>query len=87
MRFDTNQHRFYCGLALHARTMSVCILSHDGALLVHRNMPAAPEPSPRPLLPTGRVLASRSNACFPGTGLPISALPKKSPVAWAMRSP
>ena len=44
MRFYTNQHRFYCGIDLHARTMYVCILSHDGELLLHRNMPAAPEP-------------------------------------------
>lgn len=44
MRFYTNQHRFYCGIALHARTMYVCIVSHDGELLLHRNMPAAPEP-------------------------------------------
>lgn len=44
MRFYTNQHRFYCGIDLHARTMDVCILSHDGELLLHRNMPAAPEP-------------------------------------------
>ena len=43
-RFYTNQHRFYCGIDLHARTMYVCILSYDGELLLHRNMPAAPEP-------------------------------------------
>jgi transposase len=43
-RFYTNQHRFYCGLDLHARTMYVCIVSHDGASLLHRHMPAAPEP-------------------------------------------
>src|SRR5262245_11678843 len=44
MRFYTNQQRFYCGIDLHARTMYVCILSHDGELLLHRNMPAAPAP-------------------------------------------
>ena len=44
MRFYTEQHQFYCGIDLHARTMYVCILSHDGELLLHRNMPAAPEP-------------------------------------------
>lgn len=31
-------------IALHARSRYVCILSHDGALLLHRNMQAAPEP-------------------------------------------
>jgi len=44
MRFYTNQHPFYCGIDLHARSMYVCILSHDGEILVHRNMKAAPEP-------------------------------------------
>jgi transposase len=44
MRFYTNQHQFYCGIDLPARSMSVCILSHDGELLLHRNMKAAPEP-------------------------------------------
>jgi hypothetical protein len=33
MRFYTNQHPFYCGIDLHARSMYVCILSHDGEIL------------------------------------------------------
>jgi transposase len=44
MRFSTKQHQFYCGMDLHARTMYLCILNHDGASLVHRNMPAGPDP-------------------------------------------
>jgi transposase len=44
MRFYTNQHPFYCGIDLHARSMYVCILSHDGEICLHRNMKAAPEP-------------------------------------------
>src|SRR5919109_3016179 len=44
MRFYTQQHPFYCGIDLHARSMYVCILSHDGEILLHRNMKAAPEP-------------------------------------------
>jgi hypothetical protein len=44
MRFYTNQHQFYCGIDLHARSMYVCILGHDGEILLHRNMQAAPEP-------------------------------------------
>jgi hypothetical protein len=44
MRFYTNPHQFYCGIDLHARSMYVCGLSHDGALLLHRHRPAAPEP-------------------------------------------
>src|SRR6516165_9747731 len=28
MRFYSRQHRFYCGVDLHARTMHVCVLDH-----------------------------------------------------------
>jgi transposase len=44
MRFYTQQHPFYCSIDLHARTLYVCILSQDGAVVLHRNMPAAPAP-------------------------------------------
>ena len=44
MRFYTKQHPFYCGIDLHARSMYVCIVNHDGEMLLHRNMKAAPEP-------------------------------------------
>src|SRR5215510_9904385 len=43
MRFYTNQHPFYCGIDLHARTMYVCILSQDGEVVLHRNMQASPD--------------------------------------------
>jgi hypothetical protein len=42
-RFDTTQHPFYCGIAVHARTMSVGILDQRGAIGLHRHMQAAPE--------------------------------------------
>jgi hypothetical protein len=29
MRFYTGQHRFYCGVDLHARTMCLCILDRE----------------------------------------------------------
>jgi transposase len=43
MRFYTTPHQFYCGIDLHARSMYVCVLSHDGEIVLHRNMKAAPE--------------------------------------------
>src|SRR5919109_451965 len=51
MRFYTKQNRFYCGIDLHARSMYVCILSHDGDILVHRHMKAAPEPFLKAIAP------------------------------------
>src|SRR5919108_628895 len=44
MRFYTQQHKFYCGIDLHARTMYVCILNQAGDILLHRDMKASPEP-------------------------------------------
>jgi transposase len=44
MRFYTGQHRYYCGIDLHARTMYLCILDHEGGkVLVHRNLRCDPE--------------------------------------------
>jgi len=43
MRFYTHQHKFYCGIDLHARSMYVCIINQDGEILVHRNLPARPD--------------------------------------------
>ena len=30
MRFYNREHKFYCGVDLHARTMYLCILDHAG---------------------------------------------------------
>jgi transposase len=43
MRFYTKQHKAYCGIDLHARSMYMCILSQDGEILLHRNMKTSPE--------------------------------------------
>ena len=39
MRFYTEQHRFYCGVDLHARTMYLCILDADGQVVYDQNLP------------------------------------------------
>jgi transposase len=43
MRFYQQQHPFYCGVDLHARTMHVCVVDQTGKTLVHQNIPAGPE--------------------------------------------
>lgn len=43
MRFYQQQHRFYCGVDLHAKTMHVCVVNQAGETLVHRDIPAGPE--------------------------------------------
>lgn len=42
MRFYQQQHRFYCGIDLHTRTMHVCIVDQTGQTRVHQNVPASP---------------------------------------------
>jgi transposase len=51
MRFYTKQHQFYCGIDLHARSMYLCILNQEGEILLHRNMPAGPEPFLKAIAP------------------------------------
>ena len=43
MRFYNRQHRHYCGIDLHVKTMYVCMLDTTGQVLVHRNVPSTPE--------------------------------------------
>lgn len=39
MRFYNSQHRFYAGIDLHARTTHLCILAHDGDVVLDKNLP------------------------------------------------
>ena len=43
MRFYTQEHRHWCGIDLHSRSMYVCILNQRGEIVRHKNMIAAPE--------------------------------------------
>jgi len=43
MRFYQQQHEFYCGVDLHARSMHVCIVDTDGLTKVHKNIDATPD--------------------------------------------
>lgn len=38
MQFYKGQHKYYCGVDLHARTMYLCVLDQEGNKLLHRNM-------------------------------------------------
>jgi len=43
MRFYNHQHRFYCGVDLHARTLSLCVLDTAGAIVLHQTFAAGPD--------------------------------------------
>lgn len=38
MGYYREQHKYYCGVDLHARTMFLCVLSSDGEVKLHRNI-------------------------------------------------
>ena len=42
MRFYNQLHRFYCGVDLHARTLSVCILDATGTTVLQQTIAASP---------------------------------------------
>src|SRR5262245_56190665 len=65
MRFYTQQHQFYCGIDLHARTMYVCILHHDGEILVHRDMQASPETFVKVMAPYREDMVVAVECIFP----------------------
>ena len=37
MKFYNQSHEFYCGIDLHANSMHVCVVDHDGNKQLHRN--------------------------------------------------
>ena len=51
-RFYTTPHPFYCGIDLHARMMSVCLLDQRGEILVHRHMQTDPDTFLKALAPS-----------------------------------
>jgi transposase len=38
MNFYNQQHRFYCGIDLHAKQMYLCVMDRQGEIHLHRNM-------------------------------------------------
>jgi len=42
MRLYTEQHAYYCGIDLHARSMYLCVLDQAGSVRLHRNIAADP---------------------------------------------
>jgi transposase len=64
MRFYTDQHPLYCRIDLHARSLYVCILSHEGEILLHRHMKAAPEPFLKAVAPSRQGLVVAVECIF-----------------------
>jgi transposase len=43
MKFYNQQHKYYCGIDLHARKMYICIIDYKGKTKVHQNIKTDPE--------------------------------------------
>lgn len=43
MNSYTQQHKYYCGIDLHARKMYVCVLNQQGNVQLHKNIDTDPE--------------------------------------------
>jgi hypothetical protein len=86
MRFYNRQHRHYCGIDLHVKTMYVCLLDSVGQVLVHRNVKSTPEAFLEIVAPYRDDLVVAAGACSRGTGSQMSARPKGSHSSSVMRS-
>jgi transposase len=43
MNVYNQQHTYYCGIDLHARSMYICMLDATGATVLHKNYPCSPD--------------------------------------------
>jgi len=51
MRLYDQQHRFYCGIDLHARSLHLCVLDQAGAVVLDKSIAARPETFLKALAP------------------------------------
>ena len=66
MRYYTRNHPFYCGIDLHARSMHVCILDHDGNVVVDQGIACNPQAFLKLIAPyrEGLVVGVESIFCW-----------------------
>ena len=87
MRFYNRQHRHYCGIDLHVKTMYVCILDAAGQVLVHRNMNATAEAFLEVVAPyRDDLVVAPPSACSRGPGSRTCAPLKASRSSWGTPS-
>jgi len=65
MRCYTKQHKASCGVELHARTLSLCILHPSGAILFHRTRKTRPGMCLQALAPSRSALGVAVACLFP----------------------
>jgi transposase len=79
MRFYNQPHRFYCGVDLHARTLSLCILDRTGTNVLHQTLAAGPDAFLRAVAPFRDGLAVACECMFAWYWLADLCLEEKIP--------
>jgi transposase len=79
MRFYNQQHRFYCGVDLHARTLSLHVLDAQGQTALAKTIPAGPEAFLRAVAPFREGLAVACECMFAWYWLADLCLEEKIP--------
>src|SRR5262249_7143232 len=79
VRFYNQQHRFYCGVDLHARTLSLHILDSQGATTLARTINAGPEIFLQSVAPFREGLAVACECMFAWYWLADLCLEEKIP--------
>src|SRR5262245_9103270 len=64
MRFYNQPHAFYCGVDLHARTLSLCILDAAGTTVLHDTIAASPGAFLKAVQPSREGLAVACECLF-----------------------
>jgi transposase len=64
MRFYNQPHRFYCGVDLHARTLSLCVLDAAGTIVLQQTVVAGPDAFLRAVAPFRDGLAVACECMF-----------------------
>jgi transposase len=79
MRFSTQQHRFYCGVDLHARTLSLHVLDAAGNSVLAKTLPASPNAFLQAVAPYRDGLAVACECLFAWYWLADLCREEKSP--------
>jgi transposase len=79
MRFYNQPHRFYCGVDLHARTLSLCVLDAAGNTVLATTIPAGPDTFLRAVAPFRDGLAVACECLFAWYWLADLCLEEKIP--------
>ena len=70
MNYNT-QHKFYCGVDLHARSMLTHVLDHKGQTVFEKDLSADPDEFLHAIKPYRNKSWWSASACSPGTGSAI----------------